>query len=148
MWVFSIGSHDCVSDSREKTQEELSPSLGSFGDETTVPSSGLGLPAAPFSKTSAFVTSPSIRLSSTFMRALKSAISVDTPSLVTFKVSHPELPTHLLVFSVPINQPLDQIYPPGTNNLRYHKPTGFGFYPLICVCVYLPSPLYRFGFVF
>lgn len=47
-----IHSHNSR-DSREKPQEEPSPSQGPFGDKTTAPSSGLGLPDASFSKTSA-----------------------------------------------------------------------------------------------
>lgn len=45
-----IQSHDY--DSREKPQKELRLSSGSFGDETTVPSSGFALPDAFLSKTS------------------------------------------------------------------------------------------------
>lgn len=47
-----IQSHDSH-DSREKPQEEPSPSQGPSGDKTTAPSSGLGFPDASFSETSA-----------------------------------------------------------------------------------------------
>lgn len=48
-----VRSHNCVYNSREQPQEELSPSQGSLGDETMVPRSGLGLPDASLSRTSA-----------------------------------------------------------------------------------------------
>lgn len=78
-----------------------------------------------------------------FLMSLKCEVGLTLASLVTFKVSHPELHVHLLFSSVSTDKPLDQIHLPGMNNLRYYKSTRrkrYNFCPLIFIN--LPSPPY------